>query len=112
MSKGRKRNITDDEIALMKAMLRRDIPNDRIHFYFNRADRLVSPGRITQVKQGKYGKDIPEASQVALDIFLGDWEKRRSPLRAANQSSRSPHHHDLIRELFEKRREGLVSHFW
>jgi hypothetical protein len=78
MSKGRKRNISDDEIALIKAMLRRDIPNDRIHFYFNRADRLVSSDRI---KQGKYGKDLPEASESAVDAFLVDWKKRRSPAR-------------------------------
>jgi hypothetical protein len=40
----RKRNITDEEIGLIKAMLK--IPNDKVHFYFNRADRLVSSGRI------------------------------------------------------------------
>ena len=103
MSKGRKRNITDEEIALIKAMLERGIANDRIHFYFNRADRLVSSGRITQIKQRKYGKDIPEATPVALDTFLADWEKRQSPIQAAKQSSRPPHHPELIRELFEKR---------
>jgi hypothetical protein len=65
MSNGRKRNIADEEIALIKAMLQREIANDRIHFYFNRADRLVSSGRITQIKQGKYGKHVPEASQAA-----------------------------------------------
>jgi Putative DNA-binding domain len=106
MSKGRKRNITDEEIALIKAMLHRGIANDRIHFYFNRSDRLVSSGRITQIKQGKYGKDIPGASEATLDIFLDDWEKRRSPVRVASQSSRPPHHPDLIRELFEKRAKG------
>jgi hypothetical protein len=31
-------------------MIRRSIPDDRIHFYFNRADRLASSGRITQIK--------------------------------------------------------------
>lgn len=103
MSKGRKRNLTDEEIALIKAMLRREIPNDRIHFYFNRTDRLVSSGRITQIKQDKYGKEVPETSEVVLDTFLNDWETRHSPVRAVGQTSRPPDHHDLIRELFEKR---------
>ena len=106
MSKGRKRNIADEEIALIKAMLRRETPNDRIHFYFNRADRLVSSGRITQIKQGKYGRDVPEASEAALDAFLDAWAKRHSPVHAVSQTSRPPNHHDLIRELFEKRGKG------
>ena len=42
----RQRNITDEEICLIKAMLKLKIPNDKVHFYFNRADRLVSSGRI------------------------------------------------------------------
>ena len=82
MSKDRKRNITDEEIALIKAMLRRKIPNDRIHFYFNRADRLVSSGRIAQIKGGKYGKGVPEGTQAAVDTFWLNGKKaiRRYPL--------------------------------
>ena len=106
MSKGRKRNIADEEIALIKAMLRRQIPNARIHFHFNRADRLVSSGRITQIKQGKYSKEVPEASDPTLDAFLEDWEKRHSPVKAVSHSSQSPTDHDLIKGLFERRGKG------
>jgi hypothetical protein len=37
---------------------------------------------------------------------VDDWETRRSPVRAASQSSRPPHDHDLIRELCERRAKG------
>jgi Predicted transcriptional regulator containing an HTH domain and an uncharacterized domain shared with the mammalian protein Schlafen len=106
MSKGRKRNITDEEIALIKAMLLRKIPNDRIHFYFNRADRLVSSGRIAQIKSSNYGKDVPEATQGAVDTFLADWEKRYSRIPAVDEGPRPPTHYEVIRALFEKRGKG------
>jgi hypothetical protein len=43
------RNLSDDEIAIAKAMLREGWRNDAIHYYFNRPDRLISSGRIAQV---------------------------------------------------------------
>jgi Putative DNA-binding domain len=103
MAKGRKRNITDQEIALIKAMLRRGIPNDRIHFYFNRADRLVSSGRITQIKHGKYGGPVPEAGQDAIDTFLADWDRRNAIAGGRGDMIRAPTDPDVIRALFEKR---------
>lgn len=106
MSKGRKRNITDEEVALIKEMLGRKIPNDRIHFYFNRSDRLVSSGRIAQIKSGKYAKDVTEATQEAVDTFLAEWEKRHASSPAVYVGPRLPTNHDVIRELFEKRSKG------
>jgi hypothetical protein len=46
------RSLSDDEIAIAKAMLRKGWRNDAIHYYFNRADRLISSGRIAQIKTG------------------------------------------------------------
>src|SRR5262245_40394995 len=106
MAKGRKRSITDEEIALIKAMLRQEISNDTIHFYFNRADRLISSGRVAQIKKGRYGHDVAEASQEAVDAFLAEWAKRHSSVPAADEAARSPTHHDVIRALFEKRGKG------
>jgi hypothetical protein len=61
--------------SLIKAMLKLKIPNDKVHFYFNRADRLVSSGRITQIKQGKYGGDVVEADHAAVDAFIAEGTK-------------------------------------
>jgi Putative DNA-binding domain len=75
------RNLSDDEIAIVKAMLRKGWRNDVIHFYFNRPDRLISSGRITQIKKGKYGASVEEAQPEELDAFLSDWDdsKARPP---------------------------------
>ena len=85
----RKRNITDEEIGLIKAMLKLKIPNDKVHFYFNRADRLVSSGRITQIKQGKYGGDVVEADHAAVDAFIAEWDKSHR-VGGVGAASRSP----------------------
>jgi len=55
------RNLSDDEIAIAKAMLRKGWRNDARHYYFNRPDRLISSGRIAQIKAGKYGAAVEEA---------------------------------------------------
>jgi len=73
----RQRTMTDKEISLVKAMLKRGMKNDAIHFYFNRADRLISSGRIAQIKNGKYGASVEEAPPSALDTFLLEWEARQ-----------------------------------
>jgi hypothetical protein len=74
------RNLSDDEIAIAKAMLRKGWRNDVIHFYFNRADRLISPGRITQIKAGKYGASVEEAPPEDLDAFLSGWDAPEAEL--------------------------------
>lgn len=74
----RPRTLSDHEIALVKAMLRRGFKNDAIHFFFNLPDRLISPGRITQIKQKKYGANVEEAPQDELDQFIQAWKSSRS----------------------------------
>jgi hypothetical protein len=73
----RRRTMTDGEIALAKAMLKRGMKNDVIHYFFNQSDRLISPGRITQIKQKKYGTAVEEASQSELEAFLHAREVQR-----------------------------------
>ncbi|WP_156421263.1 AlbA family DNA-binding domain-containing protein [Aureimonas sp. AU40] len=91
-----KRNITDEEIGLIKAMLKRGMRNDAAHFHFNRQDRLISPGRIAQIKSGKYGGAIASADDVALDRFLTEfWQRSGASPKAPMSSEQS-----LI-ELFE-----------
>ncbi len=65
-----RRSITDEEIGLIKAMLRRGMSSQKIHFIFNRPDRQISSGRITNIKQGKYGPEVSEATDADVDAFL------------------------------------------
>lgn len=67
-----KRSIHDEEIALIRAMAARGIRNRDIQFYFNRPDRPVNSGRITQIKQGTYGPEAGTASDAELEKFLSD----------------------------------------
>lgn len=95
----RSRSMTDEEIGLAKAMLADGIKNDAVHFYFNRADRLLSPGRITQIKQGKYGAAVPPASRAEVDAFIADW-KSRQPVGAVPTTGH-PADAETIAALFE-----------
>jgi len=78
-----KRSITDEEIALIKAMLARGMKNKDIQFFFNRPDRAVNSGRITGIRDGSYGpsKAIETASDPTLDAFIS--EHKGSPNIAA-----------------------------
>lgn len=72
---GKKRSITDEEIALIKAMAGRGMKNKDIQFFFNRPDRPVNSGRITGIKTGSYSDSvsIPEADEGTLDAFLASF---------------------------------------
>jgi hypothetical protein len=72
----RKRSISDEEIALIKAMAKRDMKNKNIQFFFNTPDRSVNSGRITGIKNGTYGdaKKIKAASDSDLDAFLKSFQ--------------------------------------
>lgn len=69
-----KRSISDEEIGLIRAMLARGMKNQAIQFYFNRQDRPVNSGRITQIRQNTYGAGIAAATEAALDDFLASFE--------------------------------------
>lgn len=65
-----RRSITDEEIGLIKTMLARGMRNRDIQFYFNRQDRPVNSGRITGIRAGGYGPEVPQASEADLEAFL------------------------------------------
>ena len=69
-----KRSIQDEEIGLIKAMLGRGMKNRDIQFYFNRQDRPVNSGRITGIRDGSYGPEVPKAENLALDAFLASFK--------------------------------------
>jgi hypothetical protein len=69
----RSRSITDREISIIKAMLTRGMRNRDIQFYFNRQDRPVNSGRITGIKSGTYGPEVPAADDATLDDYLEEF---------------------------------------
>lgn len=68
------RSITDEEIGLIKAMLAHGERNVDIQFYFNRQDRPVNSGRISQIRSGTYGPQVPQANENLLAEFLRTFE--------------------------------------
>jgi Putative DNA-binding domain len=96
------RSITDAEIALIKAMLAREMKNKDIQFFFNRPDRSVNSGRITTIRTGTYGnsKEIPSASDEELDAFLS---KQKSVLSV----SLDPLSETSIDAMFIKDAKGI-----
>lgn len=72
MAKGRL--ISDDEIALIKAMLASgNFAKDQIQAFFTRPDRVLNFGRITDIEQGRRGAQIELASPNELAHFLETW---------------------------------------
>ncbi|WP_316237882.1 ATP-binding protein [Bradyrhizobium sp. SZCCHNR1015] len=98
----KQRNLSDAEIAMVKAMLRKGWRNDVIHFYFNKPDRLISSGRITQIKKGKYGASVEEALPEELEAFLSAYKD----LEAKTPPAPSPVDLRILRSMFI--REGGV----
>ncbi|WP_417548565.1 ATP-binding protein [Marinobacter segnicrescens] len=68
-----RRTITDDEIGLIKAMLRRKMRPRDMQFYFNRQDRPVNSGRFADIGAGRYGPEVPVATDIELDGFLASF---------------------------------------
>jgi Schlafen, AlbA_2 len=104
----RRRSITDDEISIIKAMLRRGIGKTEILSYFTRPDRPINFGRITNIDTGEYGPNVVGASESELDRFLVSWAesqgKTTTDLAAAifDPQSLSPVHPNRLGLLFRK----------
>ena len=94
--------MSDEEVGLVRAMLVRGMKNDQVHFYFNRADRLISSGRIAQIKSSSYAKDVPPASDDELEAFLAKWEADHAAVYL--KGPQSPTDLEYIRAMFEKRK--------
>src|SRR3546814_7396667 len=77
---------------------------NEIQFYFNRQDRPVNSGRITQIKDGSYGpSSLPVASDGELDTFIKQFKpadvgatlKLAAPVAAPSKA-------EIARSLFSK----------
>lgn len=105
-----KRSITDQEIGLIKAMLARGMKNKDIQFFFNRPDRAVNSGRISQIRDGSYGAEVPQATDADLDAFIaapkpeGYIAAVGVPTEIAspppNEGPKGPLHSDIIASQF------------
>jgi hypothetical protein len=104
-----KRSIADDEIALIKAMVARNMKNKDIQFFFNRPDRPVNTGRISTIGNGSYSNSakIPAASDADLHSFISAFSSTPGGTIVANSGapSKRPFSH-LIRALFAQHSEG------
>jgi hypothetical protein len=100
----KKRNMTDVEVGLARAMLAKGMKNDQVHFYFNRADRLLSSGRIAQIKDGSYAKDVAAASDDELAAFTARWDAEHAAIYP--KGPQSPTDVEFIDALFEKRKSS------
>lgn len=112
---GKKRSITDKEIALIKAMAARGMKNKDIQFFFNRPDRSVNSGRITGIKDGSYSDaaSIPAANKTSLDAFLESFKATgvtqfvKIPGAGSSTSpDNGPMAETVIAEMFEKQADG------
>src|SRR5665647_1392236 len=102
------RNMSDEEISFVRAMLAKGMRNDQVHFYFNRADRLISSGRIAQIRNGTYAKDVPAASDDELQAFLAEWESQHAAIYP--KGPHSPTDVEYIEAMFvRKKSQWLVN---
>jgi hypothetical protein len=108
-----KRTIADEEIALIKAMLARDMKNKDIQFFFNRPDRPVNSGRITGIRNGTYGpsKAIAAASDTDLDTFIASYSggggAQAATAAGHNSGSPDPLADEIVSKLFAQGADGL-----
>jgi hypothetical protein len=107
-----KRSITDEEIALIKAMRSRGMKSKDIQFYFNRPERAVNSGRIADIAAGKYSNssEIEAASATVLDAFFADTSVR-TQLPQSNAALESkdvldPTSQQVVQSLFEVADDG------
>ncbi len=106
-----KRSITDEEIGLVKAMLGRGMRNSTIQFYFNRPDRQVNSGRITNIGDGTYSNAaaIPAATDIELDTFLASYTNAHGATTASpsTPAPAGPVDKQTVEAMFEEETGGI-----
>jgi hypothetical protein len=98
-----KRTITDQEIGLIKGMQKRGMKNSEIQFFFNRPDRKVNTGRISQIKDGSYSNSasIQAAEFATVENFIN---------AAKSGDGFGPMGEDTLRSFFQE--AALGEHFF
>lgn len=71
------RGLEDWEIALIKRMMMEQYARDKMHAYFNRPDRTLTPAAYSEIKAGRFGKAIEPASIETLQRFVEGFARQR-----------------------------------
>ncbi|EJL57989.1 putative transcriptional regulator with HTH domain-containing protein [Rhizobium sp. CF122] len=102
------RSITDQEISLIKGMLEKGMKNTEIQFFFNRPERKVNTGRISQIKGGSYSTSaaIKAADPAVVETFITSF--RRKTANSGEDSG--PTGEETLRSLFHEVTPG--EHFF
>jgi hypothetical protein len=102
------RSISEIEIGLIKAMIARGMKNRDIQFYFNRQDRPVNSGRITQIRDGSYGpSSIKQATDTDLDDFIRTFKAIDvGAIIPAATAVTQPSKSEIARSLFTRQADG------
>jgi hypothetical protein len=97
--------ITDNEIALIKAMMMRGMKIADMQFYFNRQERPVNTGRFADIRAGRYGRsaEIAAAAEEELQKFLDDHAAGRIQIESGKPEPLAP---ATLKTLFEKIGKG------
>lgn len=71
------RGLEDWEIALIKRMMVEKYARDKMHAYFNRPDRTLTPAAYSEIKLGRFGEDVEAASADTLQRFVESFTRSR-----------------------------------
>lgn len=69
------RGLQDWEIALIKRMMMEDYARDKMHAYFNRPERTLTPAAYSEIKVAKFGGHVQPASAEELARFVETFSK-------------------------------------
>ncbi|MFL7905802.1 helix-turn-helix domain-containing protein [Azospirillum argentinense] len=111
----KKRSISDNEVSLIKAMIARGMKNKDIQFFFNRPDRPVNSGRISQIRIGKYSDCamLGAANAEELDAFLAGFTPKSVSVSVAVPSEKAPFidqdlaSHAILKTMFAEDEKGI-----
>lgn len=70
LKSGLGRGLQDFEVALIKAMVKKNLRRDEMMSYFVRPGRIISPAAISEINAGKIGPDVLEASLHELAQYM------------------------------------------
>lgn len=69
------RGLADWEISLIKQMMAEGYARDKMHAYFNRPERTLTPAAFSEIKAEKFGSNISASGPEALARFVETFSK-------------------------------------
>lgn len=71
------RGLENWEIAIIKRMMAEGYARDKMHAYFNKPERTLTPAAYSEIKVGKIGAEVPMAGAEVLARFVDGFAKSR-----------------------------------